>query len=272
MTPVFVAASLSLISLSQGLSQVLQCWCFGPGDSLSPRLPCASQGGSALQVDFWVVCVHSCERQGEEAEGGGGLEWRQAEHPRVWLRAPRRCRRGSPIHLQLLLTLTFQSCSALLGLCALETVQASSCLRQHFRFDCRDTFLSDGEGRPITVSITCTFEAWGSPWVLTCSKHLQHLHRQLVLEEHWNSMPKTPSEDMKICCAGNFVFFFIHTCSCVWLRLCLSWKINTWILNNNNYCFWLFWIYWQRPLQNNCTDQSHGGAEEDPWVGVWWEH
>lgn len=145
-------------------------------------------------------------------------------------------------------------------------------LRQHSGFAClsSEKILSDGEGRPVRVSIRCTCQAWGSSWVLRdpCSSIFNTCSCRA--EKQCPQDPFQRYEDML--CADNFVFFFIYTCSCVWLRLHLSWKINTWILNNNNYCFWLFWIHWQRPLQNNCTDQSHGGAEEDPWVGVWWEH
>lgn len=84
-------------------------------------------------------CIHSCERQGKraEGEGGGELEQRQAEHPRVWARAPQG--HGFPNHPQLLLTPASQPCSALLGFCALEAVPASSCLRQHVEFACGDS-------------------------------------------------------------------------------------------------------------------------------------
>lgn len=154
-------------------------------------------------------CIYSCERQGEgaEGEGGGELEWRQAEHPRVWARAPQG--HGFPNHPQLLLTPAFQPCSALLGFCALEAVPASSCLRQHVEFASGDSSLSDRDGGPVTMDILCTCQAWGSSEtpVAASSTLAQAACSHRVVKPS----SQDPSEDVRICWVQTTLFSFLST-------------------------------------------------------------
>ena len=170
-----------------------------------PRLSCVDwvcfAGG--------LLSIHSWERQGEgaEGEGGGELERRQAEHPRVWARAPQG--HGFPIHPQLLLTLAFQPRSALLGFCILEAVPASSCLRQHIEFAGGDSSLSDREGGPVRVDILCTCQAWGSSETPVAASST--LAQAACSHRAVKPSSQDPSEDVRICWAQTTLFSSLST-------------------------------------------------------------